>query len=111
VKTDFKRFRLFGRLATVFAVLAIAAFAGCVICFDETVGWAIGIALLIVTSAGSVVFEWLAYDNLICPKCGHRIAVPKRDAYFDKANNERYRAIWKRQPVACVHCGATVETA
>jgi len=64
--------------------------------------------LLIVVGAVAAVFEWSAYDNLLCPKCGQRVAIPRRDS-FDKENRARFRAISKSD-VVCVHCGAKIET-
>ena len=74
-----------------------------------TLGAAIGVTLLVVVGAVAAVLGWSAYDNLLCPKCGQRVAIPHRNS-FDKENRARYRAISKGEPVVCVHCGARIET-
>ena len=109
MKSDFRKFRLYCRLGIVFMVLAMFAFVCCNIFIGGTLGAAIAVTLLIVVGAVAAVFEWSAYDNLLCPKCGQRIAIPHRDS-FDKENHARYRAISKGEPVVCVHCGARIET-
>ena len=109
MKSDFRKFRLYCRLGIVFMVLAMFAFVCCNIFAEGALGAAIGVTLLIVVGAVAVVLEWLAYDNLLCPKCGQRVAIPHRDS-FDKENRARYRAISKGEPVVCVHCGARIET-
>ncbi len=62
-----------------------------------------GVMLLIVVGAVAAVLEWSAYDNLLCPKSGQRVAIPHRDS-FDKENRAHYRAIAQSEPVVCVHC-------
>jgi len=109
MKADFGKFRRFRRLGIVFMVLAMVAFVSCNIFIGGTLGAAIAVTLLIVVGAVAAVFEWSAYDNLLCPKCGQRVAIPHRDS-FDKENLARYRAISKCEPVVCVHCGARIET-
>jgi DNA-directed RNA polymerase subunit RPC12/RpoP len=76
--------------------------------YRGALGAAIAVTLLIVVGAVAAVFEWSAYDNLLCPKCGQRVAIPRRDS-FDKENRARFRAISKSD-VVCVHCGAKIET-
>ena len=109
MKSDFRKFRLYCRLGIVFMVLAMVSFVCCNIFIGGTLGAAIAVTLLIVVGAVAAVFEWSAYDNLLCPKCGQRAAIPHRDS-FDKENRARYRAISKGEPVVCVHCGARIET-
>ena len=109
MKSDFRKFRLYCRLGIVFMVSAMVAFVCCNIFIGGTLGVAIAVTLLIVVGAVAAVFEWSAYDNLLCPKCGQRVAIPHRDS-FDKENRARYRAISKGEPVVCVHCGARIET-
>ena len=109
MKSDFRKFRLYCRLGIVFMVLTMVAFVCCNIFIGGTLGAAIAVTLLIVVGAVAAVFEWSAYDNLLCPKCGQRAAIPHRDS-FDKENRARYRAISKGEPVVCVHCGARIET-
>ena len=109
MKSDFRKFRLYCRLGIVFMVLAMVAFVCCNIFIGGALGAAIAATLLIVVGAVAAVFEWSAYDNLLCPKCGQRVAIPHRDS-FDKENRARYRAISKGEPVVCVHCGARIET-
>ena len=109
MKSDFRKFRLYCRLGIVFMVLAMVAFACCNAFVGGALGAAIGVTLLIVVGAVAAVLEWSAYDNLLCPKCGQRVAIPHRDS-FDKENRARYRAISKGEPVVCVHCGEKIET-
>ena len=109
MKSDFKKFRLYTRLAIVFMLLAVAALACCNVLVGDAVGAAICVTLLIMVGAVAAVLEWSAYDNLLCPKCGQRVAIPHRNS-FDKENRARYRAISRCEPVVCVHCGAKIET-
>ena len=109
MKSDFRKFRLFCRLGIIVAILAVVAQVCCVLFVGGTLGAAIGVTLLIVIGAMAAVLEWAAYDNLLCPKCGQRIAIPHRDS-FDKENRSRYRTIAKGESVVCVHCGAKIET-
>ena len=109
MKSDFRKFRLCCRLGIVFMLLAMVAFVCCNIFIGGAVGAAIGVTVFIVVGAVAAVLEWSAYDNLLCPKCGKRVAIPNRDS-FDKENRARYRAISKGEPVVCVHCGARIET-
>jgi DNA-directed RNA polymerase subunit RPC12/RpoP len=109
MKSDFRKFRLYCRLSIVFVVLAMVAFHCCNIFIGGALGAAIGMTLFIMVGAVAAVLEWLAYDNLLCPKCGQRVAIPHRNS-FDKENRARYRAISKGEPVVCVHCGAKIET-
>ena len=109
MKSDFRKFRLYCRLGIIFVLLAMVAFVCCSVFVGGVLGAAIGVTLLIVVGAVAAVFEWSAYDNLLCPKCGQRVAIPHRDS-FDKENHARYRAISKVEPVVCVHCGAKIET-
>ena len=90
-------------------LLAMVAFVCCSVFVRGAIGAAIGVTLLIVVGAVAAVFEWSAYDNLLCPKCGQRVAIPHRDS-FDEENRARYCAIAKGEPVVCVHCGAKIET-
>ena len=90
-------------------VLAMVAFVCCNIFIGGALGAAISVTLFIVVGSIGLVLKWSAYDNLLCPKCGQRVAIPHRDS-FDKANRARYRAISKSEPVVCVHCGARIET-
>lgn len=110
MKSDFRKFRLYSRLAIVFMVLAMVAFACCNVFVGGALGAAIAMTLFIVVGAVVAVLEWSAYDNLLCPKCGQRVAIPYRNNSFDKENRARYRAISKGEPVVCVHCGAKIET-
>ena len=73
---------------------------------------AFGISLAVALPLGvlAAILECAAYDNIICPKCGCRIADSMRES-FTRENLVRHRAISARKPVACVHCGAMVETA
>ncbi len=99
MKSDFRKFRLYCRLGIVFMVLAMVAFVCCNIFIGGALGAAIAVTLLIVVGAVAAVFEWSAYDNLLCPKCGQRVAIPHRDS-FDKENRARYRAIsLNEQPI------------
>ena len=109
MKSDFRKFRRYCRLAIVFLLLAMGAFACCNVFIGGAIGAAIGVTVFIVVGAVAAVLEWSAYDNLLCPKCGQRVAIPHRDS-FDKENHARYRAISKGEPVVCVHCGARIET-
>ena len=109
MKSDFRKFRLYCRLGIVFMVLAMGAFACCNVFIGGALGGAIAVTLLIVVGAVAAVLEWSAYDNLLCPKCGQRVASPYYNT-FDKENCTRYHAISKGEPVVCVHCGARIET-
>ena len=109
MQSDFRKFRLYGRLGIVFMVLAMVSFACCNVFIGGELGAAIGVMLLIVVGAVAAVLEWAAYDNLLCPKCGQRVAMPFCNT-FDKEHCARYRAISKGEPVVCVHCGARIET-
>ena len=109
MKSDFRKFRLYDRLAIVFMLFAMGAFVCCSVFVGGALGAAIGVTLLIVVGAVAAVFEWSAYDNLLCPKSGQRVAIPHRDS-FDEENRARYRAIAKGEPVVCVYCGAKIET-
>ena len=109
MKSDFSRFRLYKRLSIAFAVVAMAAFECCNFIIGGALGAAIGVTLLIVVGAVAAVLGWSAYDNLLCPKCGQRAAMPFCNT-FDKEHCARYRAISKGEPVVCVHCGAKIET-
>jgi len=109
MKSDFRKFRLYCRLGIAIMLLAMAVSACCIILVGGALGAAISVTLFIVVGSIGLVFEWSAYDNLLCPKCGQRVAIPHRDS-FDKANRARYRAISKGEPVFCVHCGAKIET-
>ena len=114
MKADFKKFRLYSRMATVFMIMAVAAFVAvmiiAIVCGDDIVKVSIAIAAMIVIGIPTVIFEYAAYDCLICPHCGQRLAKPKREAYFDKENNLRYGAILGGKPVVCVHCHREVDT-
>ena len=109
MKSDFRKFRLYCRLGIVFMVLAMVAFACCNAFVGGALGAAIAVTLLIVVGAVAAVLEWSPYDNLLCPKCGQRVASPYYNT-FDKENCTRYHAISKGEPVVCVHCGARIET-
>ena len=111
MKSDFRKFRLYCRLAFVFLLLAIGALVCSMVLsiLGDVLGATISITVLIVIGAVGVTLEWSAYDNLLCPKCGQRIAIPHRDS-FDKENRARYRAIAQGEPVVCVHCDATIKT-
>ena len=110
--TSFRKFRKQSRLAFVFMLLAVGAFIS-VIAFSIIGVMAvmgIGLVMMFVLGGIALVFEWMAYDNLICPKCGNRILKPLRES-FTKENRASYRRIDKGEAVECVHCGAKIETA
>ena len=110
--TNFRKFRKQSRLSFVFMLLAVGAFIS-VIAFSvigEMVVMGIGLVTMFVFGGIGLVFEWMAYDNLICPKCGNRILKPLRES-FTKENRASYRRIDKGEAVECVHCSARVETA
>ena len=110
--TNFRKFRKQGRLSFAFMLLTAGAFIS-VITFSiigEMVAMGIGLVMMFVFGGIGLVFEWMAYDNLICPKCGNRILKPLRES-FTKENRASYRRIDKGEPVECVHCGARIETA
>ena len=99
-------------MSFAFMLLAVGAFIS-VIAFSsigEMVLMGIGLVTMFVFGGIGLVFEWMAYDNLICPKCGNRILKPLRES-FTKENRASYRRIDKGEAVVCVHCGARVETA
>ncbi len=110
--TNFRKSRKQSRLAFAFMVLATGAFIS-VIAFSiigEMVLMGIGLVMMFVLGGIALVFEWMAYDNLICPRCGKRILKPLRES-FTKENRASYRRIDKGEAVECVHCSARVETA
>ena len=110
--TNFRKFRKQSRLSFVFMLLAVGAFIS-VIAFSivgEMVLLGIGLVTMFVLGGIALVFEWMAYDNLICPKCGNRILKPLRES-FTKENRSSYRRIDKGEAVECVHCGTRIETA
>ena len=110
--TNFRKFRKQSRLSFVFMLLAVGAFIS-VIAFSivgEMVILGIGLVTMFVLGGIALVFEWMAYDNLICPKCRNRILKPLRES-FTKENQASYRRIDKGEAVECVHCGAKIETA
>ena len=99
-------------MSFAFMLLAVGAFIS-VIAFSsigEMVLMGIGLVTMFVFGGIGLVFEWMAYDNLICPKCGNRILKPLRES-FTKENRASYRRIDKGEAVECVHCSARVETA
>lgn len=110
--TNFRKYRKQSRLSFAFMLLAVGAFIS-VIAFSsigEMVLMGIGLVTMFVFGGIGLVFEWMAYDNLICPKCGNRILKPLREL-FTKENRASYRRIDKGEAVECVHCGTRVETA
>ena len=110
--TNFRKFRKQSRLSFAFMLLAVGAFIS-VIAFSsigEMVLMGIGLVTMFVFGGIGLVFEWMAYDNLICPKCGKRILKPLRES-FTRENRASYRRIDKEEAVECVHCGARIETA
>ena len=110
--TNFRKFRKQSRLSFAFMLLAVGAFIS-VVSFSiigEMVLMGIGLVTMFVFGGIGLVFEWMAYDNLICPKCGNRILKPLRES-FTKENRASYRRIDKGEAVVCVHCGARIETA
>ena len=61
-------------MSFAFMLLAAGAFIS-VIAFSvigEMVVMGIGLVMMFVFGGIGLVFEWMAYDNLICPKCGNR---------------------------------------
>ena len=110
--TNFRQYRKQSRLSFVFMLLAVGAFLSVVsfIIIGEMVLMGIGLVTMFVFGGIGLVFEWMAYDNLICPKCGNRILKPLRES-FTKENRASYRRIDKGEAVVCVHCGAKIETA
>ena len=110
--TNFRKFRKQGRLSFAFMLLTAGAFIS-VIAFSiigEMVAMGIGLVMMFVFGGIGLVFEWMAYDNLICPNCGKRILKPLRES-FTKENRASYLRIDKGETVECVHCGAKIETA
>lgn len=110
--TNLRKFRKQSRLSFAFMLLAAGAFIS-VIAFSvigEMVVMGIGLVMMFVFGGIGLVFEWMAYDNLICPKCGNRILKPLRES-FTRENRASYRRIDKGETVECVHCGARIETA
>ena len=110
--TNFRKYRKQNRLSFVFMLLTAGAFIS-VIAFSiigEMVLMGIGLVMMFVFGGIALVFEWAAYDNLICPKCGKRILKPLRES-FTKENRASYRRIDKGEAVVCVHCSARIETA
>ena len=109
---NFRKFGKQSRLSFVFMLLAAGAFIS-VIAFSvigEMVAMGIGIVMMFMFGGIALVFEWAAYDTLICPKCRKRILKPLRES-FTKENMASYRRIDKGEAVECVHCGAKIETA
>ena len=109
--TNLRKFRKQSRWSFAFMLLAAGAFIS-VIAFSvigEMVVMGIGLVMMFVFGGTGLVFEWMAYDNLICPKCGNRILKPLRES-FTRENRASYRRIDKGETVECVHCGARIET-
>ena len=106
--TNFRKFRKQSRLSFVFMLLTAGAFISSVI--GEMVAMGIGLVMMFVFGGIGLVFEWMAYDNLICPNCGKRILKPLRES-FTKENRASYLRIDRGETVECVHCGAKIETA
>ena len=109
--TNFRKFRKQGRLSFAFMLLTAGAFISVIVfsVIGEMVVMGIGLVMMFVFGGIGLVFEWRAYDNLICPKCGNRILKPLRES-FTKENRASYRRIDKGETVECVHCGARIET-
>ena len=93
-------------LLTAGALISVIAFSA----IGEMVAMGIGLVMMFVFGGIALVFEWAAYDNLICPNCGKRILKPLRES-FTKENRASYLRIDKGETVECVHCGAKIETA
>ena len=62
MKADFKKFRLYSRMATVFMIMAVAAFVAvmiiAIVCGDDIVKVSIAIAAMIVIGIPAVIFEY-----------------------------------------------------
>ena len=110
--TNLRKFRKQSRLSLAFMLLATGAFISVIVfsVIGEMVVMGIGQVMMFVFGGIGLVFEWMAYDNLICPKCGNRILKPLRES-FTKENWASYRRIDKGETAECVHCGARIETA
>ena len=93
-------------LLAVGALISVIVFS----VIGEMVAMGIGLVMMFVFGGIGLVFEWAAYDNLICPNCGKRILKPLRES-FTKENRASYCRIDKGETVECVHCGARIETA
>ena len=110
--TNLRKFRKQSRLSLAFMLLATGAFISVIVfsVIGEMVVMGIGQVMMFVFGGIGLVFEWMAYDNLICPTCGKRILKPLRES-FTKENRASYCRIDKGETVECVHCGARIETA
>ena len=109
--TNLRKFRKQSRLSFAFMLLTVGAFSSVIVfsVIGEMVAMGIGLVMMFMFGGIGLVFEWMAYDNLICPKCGNRILKPLRES-FTKENRASYRRIDKGETVECVHCGTRIET-
>jgi len=109
--TNLRKFRKQSRWSFAFMLLASGALISVIVfsVIGEMVVMGIGLVMMFVFGGIGLVFEWMAYDNLICPKCGNRILKPLRES-FTRENRASYRRIDKGETVECVHCGARIET-
>ena len=109
MKSDIGKFRLLSRVTLAVMILVVCSFiccmAFCVV--GKMVSMAISLAAMLIFGVIAAVLESVAYDSLICPKCGNRILKPLRESYT-KENRACYRKIANGELVECMHCGATI---
>ena len=108
MKTSFRRCRICTRLAVALMVLALLTALACNLVGDAeaaVMGDVAGLAIAFVAA----VFGFVAYASLKCPQCGRPVINPKRMS-FAAENRLRFQSVRRRQPLTCIHCGATVET-
>ncbi len=74
------------------------------------VTFAVEFIVLFVLMGIVLMLHCAAYDNLICPKCGKRIARSLNEPY-SKENKELLRRIAKGLPITCINCGRLIEIA
>lgn len=111
MKTDFRKFRRVRIVGIVLVVMACAGFVSCMTFIGGAMGAGFGILSFVGFGFSGALCEYVAYDCLICPHCGQRAVKPHRDFPSDKENRARFKAISRGEPVTCVHCRRTIETA
>lgn len=92
-------------------VMACAGFVSCMVFIGGALGAGFGILAVVVLGFSGVLFEYAAYDCLICPYCGQRAVKSHREFPADKENKARFAAILKGRQFECVHCKRMIESA
>lgn len=114
MNSDFRKFRRLALTAKILLAMIALGLPAALICstfFGNGVGAMVGACALLILGIPAAICEYAAYDNLICPHCGQRAVKPHREFPSDKENLARFKAISKGDPITCVHCHQTIETA